>query len=40
MGGALKLEGFKLDGTHHRAIDDAKNISKIFLTNLDKWVID
>jgi len=38
MSKALKLEGFKLDGTHHRGIDDAINISKIFVKYLDKWV--
>lgn len=27
---ALIMEGFKLDGTHHRGIDDAINITKIF----------
>ena len=37
MEGALKLEGFELDGTHHRGIDDARNILKIFKANIDKW---
>lgn len=37
MGGALKRERFELDGTHHRGIDDARNIAKIFLANIDKW---
>lgn len=37
MSGALKREGFELDGTHHRGIDDARNIAKIFLANIDKW---
>ena len=27
---ALCLEKIDLDGTHHRGIDDAKNIAKIF----------
>ncbi len=27
---ALDMMGFKLDGTHHRGIDDARNITKIF----------
>ncbi|MFT5820008.1 MAG: 3'-5' exoribonuclease 1 [Crocinitomix sp.] len=34
---ALKLEGFKLDGTHHRGIDDARNIAKIFIKYFDEW---
>lgn len=37
MNGALKLENFKLEGTHHRGIDDARNISKIFLKYFDDW---
>jgi inhibitor of KinA sporulation pathway (predicted exonuclease) len=37
MGNALKLEGFKLDGTHHRGIDDAKNIAKIFIKYINCW---
>jgi 3'-5' exoribonuclease 1 len=37
MGGALKLEKLSLDGTHHRGIDDAKNIAKIFLKYFDYW---
>jgi inhibitor of KinA sporulation pathway (predicted exonuclease) len=28
---ALGICGFKLEGTHHRALDDAKNIAKIFI---------
>lgn len=40
MGGALKKEGFKLDGTHHRGIDDARNIAKIFIEYFDKWEIE
>ncbi len=28
--GALKREGFKFTGTHHRGIDDAINIAKIY----------
>ena len=27
---AMKLENIDLDGTHHRGIDDAKNIQKIY----------
>lgn len=37
MGKALKAEGFTLEGTHHRGIDDARNISKIFLKYFDQW---
>lgn len=37
MGGAIKKEGLKLEGTHHRGIDDAKNITKIFLANINMW---
>ena len=39
MAGALKLEMISLDGTHHRGIDDARNISKIFLRHFGKWNI-
>lgn len=28
---ALKIMGMKFEGTHHRAIDDIKNIAKIFI---------
>ena len=34
---ALSNEGLELDGTHHRGIDDAKNIAKIFIKYFDKW---
>ena len=34
---ALKKEGLPLEGTHHRGIDDARNIAKIFRTQLEKW---
>lgn len=34
---ALKAEGFTLEGTHHRGIDDARNIAKIFLKYFDSW---
>ena len=37
MGGALKREGLTLEGTHHRGIDDARNIAKIFVAHLEKW---
>jgi inhibitor of KinA sporulation pathway (predicted exonuclease) len=29
MGGALKMLNIPLEGTHHRGVDDAKNIAKI-----------
>lgn len=38
MQGALKLENMRLDGTHHRGIDDARNIAKIFMKFFDQWV--
>jgi inhibitor of KinA sporulation pathway (predicted exonuclease) len=34
---ALKMEGLTMEGTHHRGIDDAKNIAKIFMTCFDEW---
>lgn len=34
MAGALKLCGLKLDGTHHRGIDDARNIAKLL-----PWIV-
>ena len=37
MKGALKYDKLQLEGVHHRGIDDAKNISKIFLKHFDKW---
>ncbi|MNB99261.1 DNA polymerase III PolC-type [compost metagenome] len=37
MSAALRKFGLKLDGTHHRGIDDAKNITKIFIKNFDNW---
>lgn len=37
MGGALKMEGIKLEGTHHRGIDDALNIAKIFRKYINKF---
>lgn len=37
MGGALKMEKIKLEGIHHRGIDDARNIAKIFISNFNKW---
>ena len=29
MAQALKLAGLELDGTHHRGIDDARNIARL-----------
>ena len=37
MKSALKIEGIELEGTHHRGIDDARNITKIFLNNFSAW---
>ncbi|GAB5418049.1 MAG: exonuclease domain-containing protein [Crocinitomicaceae bacterium] len=37
MKGALWMEGIELQGTHHRGIDDARNISKIFLKLFNEW---
>lgn len=37
MATALKAEGFSLNGTHHRGIDDARNISKIFQKYFGQW---
>lgn len=37
MKGALALEKIELDGTHHRGIDDARNIAKIFVRFLNEW---
>ena len=34
---ALELEKIKLEGQHHRGIDDARNITKIFLKYFDQW---
>ena len=39
MKSALKKEGFSLTGTHHRGIDDARNIAKIFIKYFDRWRI-
>lgn len=37
MAGALKREGLPLVGTHHRGIDDARNITQIFLKYFHQW---
>lgn len=34
---ALKHIGMKLEGTHHRGVDDARNIAKIFIHLLKKF---
>lgn len=34
---ALEIEGLSAGGTHHRGIDDARNISKIFIKYFDDW---
>jgi 3'-5' exoribonuclease 1 len=34
---AVNYEGFEFSGTHHRAIDDARNLARIFLKFLDMW---
>lgn len=39
MKSALELDGLNLEGTHHRGIDDARNIAKIFIKYFDKWTI-
>lgn len=38
MDQALKREKIELDGTHHRGIDDAKNIAKIFKKYIHKFL--
>jgi len=37
---ALEILKIPLDGTHHRGIDDALNISKIFKTIFNQWNIE
>ena len=34
---ALRILNIPLDGIHHRGIDDAKNIAKIFIKFYDDW---
>ena len=38
MQAALNKAGLKLEGIHHRGIDDAKNIAQIFIKYRDIWV--
>lgn len=40
MKGALKRDGIPLTGTHHRGIDDARNIAQIFIKNFDFWTFE
>lgn len=37
MKSALQKEKIPFSGTHHRGLDDAKNIAKIFVKYFDKW---
>ena len=39
MDRALKIEDLTLEGTHHRGIDDARNIAKIFQVYFGKWEV-
>jgi inhibitor of KinA sporulation pathway (predicted exonuclease) len=34
---ALSMINERFEGTHHRGIDDARNITKIFIKHFDKW---
>ena len=34
---AVEAEGFDFTGTHHRGMDDAENLAKIFGKYLDEW---
>ena len=34
---AVEKEGFEFTGTHHRGIDDAVNLVKVFNKYLDEW---
>lgn len=36
---AVEAEGFEFTGIHHRGIDDAENLAKIFGKYLDEWQI-
>ncbi len=40
LSNAMAGENIKPQGIHHRGIDDAKNISKIFVKYFDKWSIE
>ncbi|MDX1406942.1 MAG: 3'-5' exonuclease, partial [Saprospiraceae bacterium] len=34
----LEREGLPFEGNHHRALDDASNLSRLFLKYLDRWM--
>lgn len=34
----LQAEGFEFEGSHHRAFDDALNLSNIFIKYRDQWM--
>ncbi len=34
---SVEIEGFDFTGTHHRGIDDAENLARIFIKYLDEW---
>jgi len=34
---SVNAEGYDFTGTHHRAIDDADNLVKVFRSHLDEW---
>ncbi len=34
---SVEKEGFEFTGTHHRGIDDAENLAKVFTKYLDEW---
>jgi len=40
MKGALRYENIEMEGTHHRGIDDARNITKIFVKYFDEWTLE
>lgn len=40
MGKALSLAGLELNGTHHRGIDDARNIAAIFIHYREVWNLE
>lgn len=39
MKGALQREGMEITGIHHRGIDDARNIAKIFIEYFNNWSV-
>jgi len=40
MAAALRFAGLSLDGTHHRGVDDARNIARLLVVMLDKFGIE